>query len=129
VSCAMAQSGLADANTSARIDDTPTDFFNMMVVRLATASGVVRGFVDQRLNVAAGIRQQMEKDVERAGNLRLLEPHFMVISQAMGVPRSKGAEASAYLSAFVEEMKSFGFVARSLERHHIVGASVGTSDG
>lgn len=98
------------------------------IVRLATASGVVQGFLDQHLNVAAGIRQQLEKDVATAGNLRIIEPRFMVIRQAMGVPKSKGQVAADYLSEFVEEMKSSGFVAASLVRHHIAGASVAGAD-
>jgi polar amino acid transport system substrate-binding protein len=48
----------------------------------------------------------------------------MVIQQAMGTPKSRGAAAANVLSQFVEAMKASGFVAESLERHGIVGASV-----
>lgn len=48
----------------------------------------------------------------------------MVIRQAMGVPKAKGDVAAAYLSDFVEQMKSSGFVEASLARHNIAGASV-----
>jgi polar amino acid transport system substrate-binding protein len=48
----------------------------------------------------------------------------MVIQQAMGLPKSYGPEASQVLSNYVEEMKSSGFVAKSMERHAIKGASV-----
>lgn len=98
------------------------------IVRITSASGVVQAFQDQQLNVAAGIRQQLEKDVKQAGDLRLLEPRFMVIRQAMGLPKSKGEDASTYLSQFVEEMKANGFVAAALARHHIEGASVAGAD-
>ena len=47
----------------------------------------------------------------------------MVINQAMGTPRGRDA-AVGYLTEFIEEMKSSGFVAQSLKRHGIVGASV-----
>ena len=56
----------------------------------------------------------------------------MVIRQAMGVPKSRGAAAAQALAAFVEEMKASGFVARALARHGIQGASVapaGLADG
>ncbi|MEK7988821.1 ABC transporter substrate-binding protein, partial [Burkholderia contaminans] len=56
--------------------------------------------------------------------LRLLDERFMVIRQAMGVPKSRGEAAAAALNAFVEEMKASGFVADSLRRHGISGASV-----
>ena len=51
------------------------------------------------------------------------EGRFMVINQAMGTPRGRDA-AVGYLTEFIEEMKSSGFVAQSLKRHGIVGASV-----
>ena len=54
----------------------------------------------------------------------MLDERFMVIRQAMGVPKSRGDAAAAALSAFVEEMKASGFVADSLRRHRITGASV-----
>ncbi|WP_297844192.1 ABC transporter substrate-binding protein [Pseudomonas sp.] len=98
------------------------------IVRVTTSQGVVQGFLDQHLSVASGIRQQLEKDAARVGGLKILEPHFMVIRQAMGVPKAKGDEAAAYLSGFVEEMKTSGFVAASLARHHISGAGVAKGD-
>jgi polar amino acid transport system substrate-binding protein len=98
------------------------------IVRVATSQGVVQGFLDQHLSVASGIRQQLEKDAARVGGLKILEPHFMVIRQAMGVPKAKGDEAAAYLEVFVEEMKTSGFVAAALARHHISGAGVAKGD-
>ena len=40
----------------------------------------------------------------------------MVIQQAMGLPAGHGAEAAAFLAAFVEDMKAAGFVADALAR-------------
>jgi polar amino acid transport system substrate-binding protein len=53
-----------------------------------------------------------------------LPGRFMVIEQAMGLPKSRSPEAQVYLKNFVEEMKSSGFVAASLARHKIEGAAV-----
>lgn len=80
-------------------------------------------FVAQRLDAAAGVKQQLEADAKRIPGLRLLEGRFMVINQAMGTP--KGREAGLrYVREFIEEMKASGFVAQALERHHIEGAAV-----
>ena len=98
------------------------------IVRIPTSPAVVQGFIDQHLDVAAGVKQQLEKDAAKTGGMRLLDQRFMVIRQAMGVPKARGDEAAAYLSAFVEEMKTSGFVATSLERHHISGAEVAGSN-
>jgi polar amino acid transport system substrate-binding protein len=94
------------------------------IVRIPTSPAVVQGFLDQHLDVAAGVKQQLERDAAKAGGLRLLDQRFMVIRQAMGVPKAKGNEAAAYLSKFVEDMKASGFVAASLARHQIAGADV-----
>jgi polar amino acid transport system substrate-binding protein len=92
--------------------------------RSPTSPTVVDTFMEQQADVAAGVKQQLQADARRLGSLRLLEGRFMVIQQAMGTPRSRGAEAAATLSAFVEEMKASGFVADALARHGIKGASV-----
>lgn len=48
----------------------------------------------------------------------------MVIRQAMGVHKSRGAEAATYLRHFIENMKAKGFVHEALKRHDIDGAGV-----
>ncbi|RJG06791.1 ABC transporter substrate-binding protein [Noviherbaspirillum cavernae] len=94
------------------------------IVRAPTSPTVVDTFIEQGLEVAAGVRQQLESDAARFGGLRLLAGRFMVIRQAMATPKCRPAEVVEYLRAFVEEMKASGFVAQSLERHAIAGAAV-----
>jgi len=61
--------------------------------------------------------------------VHLLPGHFMLIRQAMGVPKSRGEAAADYLRAFVEEMKASGFVQEALARHGITGAAVPRAEG
>ena len=98
------------------------------IVQIPTSPAVVQGFLDQHLDVAAGVKQQLEADAAKVGGLRMLDQRFMLIRQAMGVPKSKGDEAAAYLSKFVEDMKVSGFVAASLARHGIAGAALAKDD-
>lgn len=98
------------------------------LVRAPTSLAVVDQFMAEGQEVAAGVRQQLQADMARlaatgAPALRLLPGRFMVIEQAMAVPKGRQA-AQAWLSAFVEEMKASGFVADSLRRHGIEGAAV-----
>lgn len=93
------------------------------LVRAPTSPLVTDTFLAQDLDVAAGVKQQLEADAKRVGGVRLLPGRFMVIEQAMGVPKSRLA-AQAWLSGFIEEMKASGFVAESLRRHYIEGAVV-----
>jgi polar amino acid transport system substrate-binding protein len=94
------------------------------IVRTATSQAVVDTFLAQGADVAAGVRQQLEADAARIGGLRLLGERFMVIRQAMGLAKTRGDDAAAYLDRFVEDVKSAGFVAAALARHGIRGASV-----
>jgi polar amino acid transport system substrate-binding protein len=94
------------------------------IVRAPTSPTVVQTFVAEHLDVAAGVKQQLESDRSRHPELRLLPGHFMVIRQAMGTPKSRGRAAAALLHDFVEHMKASGFVADALRRHGIDGASV-----
>lgn len=94
------------------------------IVRAPTSQAVVDTFLAQHADVAAGVRQQLEADARRIGGLRLLPGRFMVIAQAMGVAKSRGAAAAACLGDFVEAMKAGGFVTAALARHGIAGASV-----
>lgn len=94
------------------------------IERAASSQAVVDTFVAGTAEVAAGVRQQLQADSARVPGLRLLEGRFMVIQQAMGLPRSRGDEAAAALARYVEEMKASGFVAEALRRHGVEGASV-----
>ena len=94
------------------------------LVRSPTSPTVVDVFLKGAYEVAAGVRQQLESDATKNLGLRILPGRFMVIQQAMGLPKSRGEEAARLLSEFIEEMKISGFVDESLKRHHIFGASV-----
>lgn len=99
------------------------------IVRAVTSPAVVGTFLAQGLDVAAGVRQQLEFDAARLGGLRLLPGRFMVIQQAMGLPKGRGEAAAAVLTTFVERMKKDGFVTQALRRHGIEGASVAPMAG
>ena len=94
------------------------------IVRAPTSPLVVSSFLEGGYEVAAGVRQQLEADALKTSGLRLLPGRFMVIQQAMGLPKLRVEAAARLLSEFVEEMKKSGFVADALERHGIQGASV-----
>ena len=94
------------------------------ILRSPTSPTVVDTFIAEGAEVAAGVKQQLEADALRVGGVRLLPGRFMVIQQAMGLPKGRGEAAAALLRAYVEDMKASGFVAQALQRHGIQGASV-----
>jgi polar amino acid transport system substrate-binding protein len=93
------------------------------LVKAPTSPAVTDLFVAQKLEVAAGVKQQLQADAKRLPGLHLLDGRFMVIRQAMGMPKGRDA-GYRYVEAFVEEMKASGFVAQALARHGIEGATV-----
>ncbi len=93
------------------------------LVRAPTSPAVTDMMVADKIEVAAGVKQQLQADAKRIPGLRLLDGRFMVINQAMATPKGR-PNGLEYLTKFVEEMKASGFVAEALKRHGIEGAAV-----
>lgn len=95
------------------------------LVRVPTSPAVVDAFIEQGLEVAAGVKQQLQADAARHRDLRLIEEPFMVIRQAMGIAKARGDTAARYLRDFVDDLRGSGFVRAALVRHGIKGARPG----
>jgi polar amino acid transport system substrate-binding protein len=98
-----------------------------MLVRAPTSPEVVNMMLAQKLEVSAGVKQQLEADAKRVPGVRLLAGRFMTINQAMAVPKGRDG-AARYVRDFIEEMKATGFVAQALVRHNVEGAAVAGPD-
>jgi polar amino acid transport system substrate-binding protein len=98
---------------------------NAPLERVASSQVVVSSFLEKGFEVAAGVKQQLETDTKGVAGVRMLAERFMVIHQAMGLPKTKGPEAALFLRSFVEEMKAQGVVKDSMTRYDIQGAGVG----
>ncbi len=94
------------------------------IVRAASSQAVVPNFLEQGIEVAAGVRQQLEADTREVKGVRMLNERFMVIRQAMGIPKNRGPAAALFLRTFVEDMKAQGIVLDSMNRHAIKGAGI-----
>lgn len=89
------------------------------IVRAPTSPAVVDTFLASGADVAAGVRQQLEKDARRVKGLRLLDGHFMVIAQAMGVSCAREESAIILLSRLLKEAQEAGVVAQSAKAHGV----------
>lgn len=95
--------------------------YDLFLTRTLHSATLVRAdeptqvFEEQSVDVAAGVRQPMTDYVTRTGT-RIIEPAFMQIRQAVGLPRACSTEAVAAVTEFVEELKSSGFIADELQR-------------
>jgi polar amino acid transport system substrate-binding protein len=97
---------------------------NATIVRAPSSPAVVDVFMAQQLEVAAGVKQQLEADAQRLPSVRLLPGRFMVIHQAMGMPAQRSEPARQFLNSFAEDVKQSGWVAQAFVRHQIQGAAV-----
>jgi polar amino acid transport system substrate-binding protein len=91
---------------------------NATVVRSPTGEAAMSQFVDEKLEAMAGVRQAVVGLMEGRQGLRLLEPPFMQIRQAMGTPKGRPAGA-AFLKGLVEDLKTSGEIAASLRRSNL----------
>jgi polar amino acid transport system substrate-binding protein len=87
---------------------------NAELVRSSSSAAAIEQFMAEKLDAVAGVRQPLEAAARKTPGYRVFPESFMVIRQASGVPRGR-KNAAKYLAAFIEEMKSSGFVARALE--------------
>jgi polar amino acid transport system substrate-binding protein len=72
-------------------------------------------FLSGATDAVAGVRQPLTKTAVQHAGYKVLPGRFLVIEQAMALPRNK-PRGAAYLQAFIEEMKRDGFVASALQR-------------
>jgi polar amino acid transport system substrate-binding protein len=85
------------------------------IVRADTSIGALELFVREKLDAAAGVRQQLASFAQAHPGLRVIEGRFTMIEQAMATPRGRVAGAK-YLAGFIEEVKATGFIASALAR-------------
>jgi polar amino acid transport system substrate-binding protein len=96
--------------------------YDLHLSRALRHAAVVRGeegvdvFHAEGLEVAAGIRQPPAAHVAARPGLRLLEPAFMTIGQAVGTTRERRPETVRWLGEVVTGLVASGFVAEALAR-------------
>ena len=116
-------SALADVDRpGVRIGVKEGSAYDLYLTRSFEHATLVRGaegadvFVDQGLEVGAGVRQPLAAFVASRPGLRLIDEAFMQIRQAVGVTRGHDPSTVRFLHDTVEELKASGFVADSLAR-------------
>ena len=77
-------------------------------------------FVDEGLDVLAGLRPKLVEDQKKLPGSRILDESFTAVQQSIGC-RPGRENAAAYLRDFVERSKANGFVASLIEKHGVEG--------
>ncbi|MBI3196030.1 MAG: transporter substrate-binding domain-containing protein [Rhodospirillales bacterium] len=96
---------------------------NATLVQVSGLDAAFQKFMSDKLEVLAGLRPGLLKDVEKAPGLKILDGKFTAVQQAVGTAKANLAGA-AFLATFVEKAKKSGLVAELIERHKVKGLSV-----
>ena len=96
---------------------------NATLVQVSGLDAAYEKFMSDKLEVLAGLRPGLLKDVTKAPGLKILDGKFTAVQQAIGTAKANLAGA-AFLADFVEKAKKSGLVAELIERHKVKGLSV-----
>jgi polar amino acid transport system substrate-binding protein len=96
---------------------------NATLVQVSGLDAAYEKFMSDKLEVLAGLRPGLLKDVEKAPGLRILDGKFTAVQQAVGTAKAN-VEAAAFLADFVEKAKKSGLVQGFIDRHKVKGLSV-----
>ena len=95
----------------------------ILLAPIAGLDAAFNKFKDEKLDVLAGLRPGLLKDIEKMPGAKILDGKFSAVQQAVGTAKAN-VEGAKYLAAFVEEAKRSGLVAKLIERHNLKGLSV-----
>src|SRR6266849_5536733 len=91
--------------------------------RAPTVDASYELFVNDKLDVLAGLKPRVGTEAVKLPGARVLEGRFSAVQQSIGTPQGRPAGAK-YLREFAEDAKASGLVARTIERHAVRGVSV-----
>lgn len=90
------------------------------LVRVDSIDASFEAFVDQRLEVLAGLRPALQTQQQKLAGARILDGSFTAIQQSIGC-KPGFPEAAAFVHEFVRKSISEGLVARAIEKHGVIG--------
>lgn len=96
---------------------------NATLVQVSGLDAAYEKFMSDKLEVLAGLRPGLLKDVEKAPGLKILDGKFTAVQQAVGTAKAN-VEGAAFLADFVEKAKKSGMVQGFIDRHRVKGLSV-----
>lgn len=93
------------------------------LIRAPGVDASVDLFFAEKLDALAGLRPLLAEVAMRRPGVRVLDGRFTSVQQAVGTPKGRDA-AARYVSEFVENVKTSGLVAKTIEKNGIRGLTV-----
>lgn len=91
------------------------------IIRAASTPDVVPLFAYQGYEVAAGLQQALNDEVQAHPEWALVTPPFMAIPQAMGCHPKHSEDAKEGLQAFIDDRLKAGQIADSITQQNLMG--------
>lgn len=101
---------------------------NAQLVQIAGSRAAEQHFVNEKLDVMAGLRPALLELAPTLQGSRILDGNFTVVRHTVCVPKGRDA-AAAYLRELVEEVKSSGLVAQWIKKSGVKGLGVAPPAG
>jgi polar amino acid transport system substrate-binding protein len=101
---------------------------NAELIQIAGLDGAFNKFKDDKIDVLAGLRPGLLKDIVKMPGATILPGKFSAVQQAVGCNKP-AAEGARYIAHFVENAKKSGLVASLIEKHKVNGLSVAPPTG
>jgi polar amino acid transport system substrate-binding protein len=96
---------------------------NAELIQVAGLDGAFNKFKDDKIDVLAGLRPGLLKDIAKMPGATILPGKFSAVQQAVGCNKP-AAEGARYIAQFVENAKKSGLVASLIKKHKVKGLSV-----
>jgi polar amino acid transport system substrate-binding protein len=96
---------------------------NAELIQIAGLDGAFNKFKDDKIDVLAGLRPGLLKDIEKMPGATILPGKFSAVQQAIGCNKP-AVEGARYIAEFVENAKKSGLIASLIEKHKVKGLSV-----
>ena len=93
---------------------------NAAIVRTKNFGASIQIFNENKVDAIAGLKPNLIESMHKLPEGKLLQGNFMTVNHGFAIALGKAA-ANNYLQNFVKELIETGFVARSIEKHHIKG--------
>ena len=101
---------------------------NAVRVPIQGSNAAVKEFATGQYEVLAGLKSQLTEVASSQPGMRVLPGNFNVVRHTAGTPPGREA-GSAYLSAFVEDVKASGLVAQWIAKSGIKGLAAAPAAG
>ena len=94
---------------------------NATLIRTKTTPESIELVAARRVDAVAGLKPMLITAMPRLPDARLIDGKFMTVNHGFSTSVTRSQAAKDYLKTLAEDLKASGFVARSIERHHVQG--------